>query len=315
MTRVTVAESGVRGGGVRGGPSASGRVGYAGRSVWRDERSRTTARGYREGVTDVDLLLAEYDAQLREAGELARADSVVRHPPVWWARFGEDGFVTYVDLGGLEGEALDALIAETVAHFRDDTDVREFEWKTRGHDAPADLGVRLEAHGLAPDELETVMIGEVGLLAVDVPLPPGVILRRAGDGGDLLDDVDRALAMQEEVFQRGAGPETETMVTQIRENPGEVELWLAEYAGLVVCAGRLDVVAGTGFAGLWGGATLPHWRGRGLYRALTAARARSAQARRVRYLHSDCSPMSRPILERSGLVAVTTTTPYVWTRA
>jgi hypothetical protein len=34
----------------------------------------------------------------------------------------------------------------------------------------------------------------------------------------------------------------------------------------------------------------------------------------VRLLNSDCTPMSRPILERSGLVAVTTTTPYVWTR-
>jgi hypothetical protein len=32
------------------------------------------------------------------------------------------------------------------------------------------------------------------------------------------------------------------------------------------------------------------------------------------YLHSDCSDMSRPILERSGLVPVTTTTPYLWTR-
>ena len=63
-----------------------------------------------------------------------------------------------------------------------------------------------------------------------------------------------------------------------------------------------------------GGATDPDWRGRGLYRALTAARARSALARGVRYLHSDCTEMSRPILERAGLVAVTTTTPYVWHR-
>jgi GNAT superfamily N-acetyltransferase len=120
--------------------------------------------------------------------------------------------------------------------------------------------------------------------------------------------------MQEEVFQRGAGPEPLTLVAQIRDNPGEVELWLAEYDGQVVCAGRLDIVSGTAFAGLWGGATLPRWRGHGLYRALTAARARSAEALGVRYLHSDCSPMSRPILERSGLVAITTTTPYVWTR-
>ena len=36
--------------------------------------------------------------------------------------------------------------------------------------------------------------------------------------------------------------------------------------------------------------------------------------RGVRLIHSDCSDMSRPILERAGLRAVTTTTPYVWTR-
>ena len=34
----------------------------------------------------------------------------------------------------------------------------------------------------------------------------------------------------------------------------------------------------------------------------------------VRFMHSDCTAMSRPILERSGLIAVTTTTPYVWRR-
>ncbi len=92
------------------------------------------------------------------------------------------------------------------------------------------------------------------------------------------------------------------------------QFWVAEAEGRVVSAGRLDFVEGTEFAGLWGGATLPEWRGRGIYRALTAARARSALAEGVRYLQSDCSPMSRPILERSGLVAVTTSTPYVWHR-
>jgi len=34
------------------------------------------------------------------------------------------------------------------------------------------------------------------------------------------------------------------------------ELWVAEVAGEVVSAGRLEPVAGTDFAGIWGGATL-----------------------------------------------------------
>ncbi len=43
-----------------------------------------------------------------------------------------------------------------------------------------------------------------------------------------------------------------------------------------------------------------------------ATRARLAVARGIRYLQVDASASSRPILERLGFVAVTTTTPYVW---
>ncbi len=82
----------------------------------------------------------------------------------------------------------------------------------------------------------------------------------------------------------------------------------------MVSGGRITPVPGTGFAGIWGGSTLPAYRGRGIYRALVAARARSALGRGIPLIHSDCTDMSSPILERSGLRAVTTTTPYVWTR-
>jgi len=57
------------------------------------------------------------------------------------------------------------------------------------------------------------------------------------------------------------------------------------------------------------------WRGRGTYRALVAYRANLAAARGCRYLEVDASDDSRPILERLGFVAVTTTTPYIWSPA
>ncbi len=47
---------------------------------------------------------------------------------------------------------------------------------------------------------------------------------------------------------------------------------------------------------------------------MTAARARSALALGKTLLHSDSTEFSRPILERSGLVKVSTTTPYDWQR-
>jgi ribosomal protein S18 acetylase RimI-like enzyme len=73
-------------------------------------------------------------------------------------------------------------------------------------------------------------------------------------------------------------------------------------------------VTNSDFAGLWGGAVLKQWRRRGIYRALTAARARAAMAAGKTLVHSDSTEYSRPILERSGLVKVSTTTPYLWQR-
>jgi hypothetical protein len=52
----------------------------------------------------------------------------------------------------------------------------------------------------------------------------------------------------------------------------------------------------------------------GGYRALTAARARSALALGKQLMHSDPTEFSRPILERAGLVKVSATTPYMWRR-
>jgi GNAT superfamily N-acetyltransferase len=69
---------------------------------------------------------------------------------------------------------------------------------------------------------------------------------------------------------------------------------------------------GADFATLWGGATLQAWRGRGIYRATVAHRANLAAERGFRFLEVDASSDSRPILERLGFSAVTTTTPYVW---
>ena len=77
-----------------------------------------------------------------------------------------------------------------------------------------------------------------------------------------------------------------------------------------IAAGRVEFHAGTDFASLWGGGTLPGWRGRGVFRALVAHRAALAAARGFRYLQVDASADSRPILERLGFVELATTTPF-----
>ena len=54
-------------------------------------------------------------------------------------------------------------------------------------------------------------------------------------------------------------------------------------------------------------------RGMTIYRAIVVYRANLAAQRGFRYLQVDASEESRPILERLGFLAVTTTTPFIWT--
>ena len=68
--------------------------------------------------------------------------------------FGSQGWVEYRELAGLEGPALDTLIARQVRFFAERGE--RFEWKYHGHDLPADLPERLRAAGFVPEETETV---------------------------------------------------------------------------------------------------------------------------------------------------------------
>ena len=217
--------------------------------------------------------------------------------------------MTYKDLAGADVHTIRSLVAEAVAHYRRDPSIIRVEWKTRGHDHAPGLHDALVDNGFTPDEPESIMIGEAQTLAVDVPLPAGVSLRRVSNEADV-----RAMcAMQDEVFEDPDDEQVDELLRRLTLDDG-MELWVAESQGEIISTGRLEPVSGTEFAGIWGGTTRPEWRGQGIYRALTAERARSALRAGKTLIHSDSTEYSRPILERSGLFRVSTTTPYRWTR-
>lgn len=258
-------------------------------------------------------LLALYDAHLRE-GEMLSADRVERLGPVLMGWYGaERGFVSYRDLGGLDADGISGLVAEVIGRYVADPAVEAVEWKTRGHDDAPGLDQALRAHGLHPEGVESVMIGEAESLAGAPGAPDGVTIRRVHTEGE----VRAASRAAGEVFGRpDADSEhmADELVGRVLSGRDDLEIWVAEAGGEIISSGRLEPVGDTAIAGIWGGATRPDWRRRGVYRALTAARARSALARGIRWIHSDSTADSRPILERSGFLAVTTTTPYEWRR-
>ena len=259
-------------------------------------------------MPDVAELLAAYDEQLRAQvpDRLPKGVSVERDGPL--LRFhglGGRGYVVYRDLGGLEGAALDALIARQVRVFAERGE--RFEWKLHGHDLPEDLPQRLHAAGLVAEEEETVVIAPVAEIAGRPRLPEGVSLRDATSRRDL----DRIAATEQTIWGSDHGWLAESLEAERDADPDALAIIVAEAGEEIVCAGWVRFTRGTEFATLWGGATLPAWRRRGIYRATVAYRANLAAQRGLRFIQVDASSDSRPILERLGFTAVTTTTPYV----
>jgi GNAT superfamily N-acetyltransferase len=257
-------------------------------------------------------LLAAYDAQVRARvpPRLPAGVDVVRDGPlVRFSGFHWGGFVVYRDLAGRGGAELDALIARQVSVFRARRE--RFEWKLHGHDLPADLGDRLRAAGFVAEDEETIVIGVAADVGSEPLLPEGVTLCETTHRADL----DRIAAMEREVWSEEHSSLADALEAELEADPEGLTVVLAEAGGTVVSAAWIRFEDGTEFATLWGGATLTEWRRRGIYRALVAYRANLAVARGFRFLEVDASDDSCPILERLGFVAVTTTTPYVWTPA
>ncbi|TQM10784.1 GNAT family N-acetyltransferase [Pseudonocardia kunmingensis] len=260
-------------------------------------------------MPDTAHLLQAYDDHLRT--EAPSAIAVTRHGPLRLVTFpGGRGWVTYRDLGGADAPAVRQLVVDALDHYRADPGIERVKWKTRGHDHAPGLHDALTEHGFAEGETESIMIGEAAGLIADVALPAGVTARRVVDEPDV-----RAMCATASAVFADDAPDriADALLRRLALSDG-TELWIAEAGGRIVGTGRLEPVAGSRFAGIWGGATLPEWRGRGIYRALTAVRARSALAQGKTLIHSDSTDHSRPILERAGLVRVSSTTPYTWRR-
>ncbi|MGW2205272.1 GNAT family N-acetyltransferase [Streptomyces sp. NPDC001774] len=207
---------------------------------------------------------------------------------------------------GLQETDADEAIAGQIRHFTEHG--LPFEWKVYGHDGPADLVARLLAAGFTAEDQETLMVAEAATLPTSVDLPEGVELVPVTDaaGVKLVTEVhDRAFGGDSSHFGR-------QLLDQLAATPDTVAAVLAMAGDEPVSAARLELYPGTDFAGLWGGGTVEPWRGKGLYRALVAFRTRIALERGHRFVQVDAAETSRPILERLGFAALTTTTPYLY---
>ena len=261
------------------------------------------------GVMTPDALLQLFHAEVRLADRDAAPGFVVDHDGPVHRTYPPDPADHGAMIENPEGLGDDP---ETWVRRQADFFVgrgQRVEWKTYDYDEPADLPERLEHAGFVPEEDEVVLLGRCADLVHDVTLPDTVRMR------DIETDEDwsRVRTMVDAVWGSDSSWVNDSLRAEQRARPDLMRATVVEDAGTggVLSYAVLRLTEGSPFAGLWGGSTLPEWRGRGLYRALVGHRARAAIERGIPYARVDTTRASRPILVGLGMHAVCTTRPWI----
>lgn len=242
----------------------------------------------------------------QERRNLARDGEILELLPVVTRGHTTDCTHYWIIHSSLTAETADAAIAQEIEHFRRLS--LGFEWKLYAHDAPSDLMNRLARQGLEIGPQEAVLVYDLSRPADwmdQADISAVVRIEKPGQ----IDDYRR---VTEAVFKHADDFIPQELASALRAGSTQHRGYIAYVGNEPVSVGRLYTHPESHFAGLYGGATLAAWRGRGFYRALVAARANDAIAAGARYLQVDALPTSRPILERLGFEWLTDTWPCQW---
>ena len=248
-----------------------------------------------------------FDEQVRRGtardgtgSEVTSTNEVVR----WCA----DGYLGWSEIAwsNLDESNADVVIGQQVEFFA--AKGLGFAWRVVDTDSPTDLGARLERAGFEFVGTSELMIARVTDVPLDVALPPGVTLSR--ESGPAA--IDRLIEVHERVFGIDHSQLRRSLLLQLTSSPQLGELVVAMAEGVPVASSRVDFLPDREFAGLWGGSTLPEWRGKGLFRAMVAHRSREAAIRGYSYVYVIASSESQPIFTRLSFESYGSVRTYMW---
>jgi GNAT superfamily N-acetyltransferase len=246
-----------------------------------------------------------YNQQVRRDPRPADPGAIVERAPHLTRMLCESGWAG-VCWSELDGRDVDEVIAAEIRRFADWPG--QWEWKDYSYDRPAELPERLLAAGFEQGEPETVLVAEIEALRIEQELPASVEFELISDQPG----VDALIGMLDEVFGRAIPGMAQAMLAGITADPPRTVAMSAMFEGVPIAGGRVELEPGSDFIGLWGGATVPQWRGQGIFRALLGRATALSRELGYPYAQLDAAPMSRPILERLGFIELATTTPYTY---
>jgi len=203
----------------------------------------------------------------------------------------------YIDASAY-ADAIEAELAVARAAGAED-----LEWKLYSHDEPAGLAQALEAAGFERQPTETILVRASDL----GPAAPVVGLEIAKM--QTLEQATHCFNLALQTFGNNWDKTPEDLLRRALEKE---PFWLAEFADQPVAMGRLTCTEGSGFAGLYGGASHPDFRRRGFYRPVVHARVQAAAEMGCQWVFSEALPTSEPILRALGFESLCQVTGYLF---
>lgn len=239
---------------------------------------------------DKNELIQRFNKELRyesQAPGFIREETeyVVRHI----SRFGENGFIAYSNVNA--GNAKE-IIKKEVTYFNNLK--QEFEWKVYSYDKPDNLKEILEQEGFTIGDPEALMVMKI------VDEHPLLTNRQLLCVKEITDEqgIQDIIVLEDAIWNESHAELGERLWRDKQNNPESLYIYGIYEDDQLVSAAWMYLEKDSSFASLWGGSTLPLYRGKGYYTKLLAARAQKAYENGHTILTVDASPMSRPILEK-----------------
>ena len=171
-----------------------------------------------------------------------------------------------------------------------------FEWKVYSYDKPEHLKEILEEENFIIEPQEALMVMEVNNMPAHAHRDELTSIKEIVDEKGI-----REIVALIDIIWEESHEELGNRLWRDKQNdPESLYLYGIYDKDQLVSAAWIYFEKNSSFASLWGGSTLPDYRGKGFYTSLLSIRASKAHEKGYRFLTVDASPMSKPILEKHG---------------
>jgi GNAT superfamily N-acetyltransferase len=241
---------------------------------------------------DNNEVLLLFDKELRKNLQISgfrreETKHVIRHVSL----HGERGFIISSNVDEVNARK---VIQDELEYFN--TLGVGFEWKVYSYDKPDHLKDLLEQEQFDVEPVEALMIKEINDNHPSEHENEHVKIQEIVDEKGVRD----IISLIDTIWGESHNELGDRLWRDKQNEPDSLFLYGIYDEEQLVSAAWMYFEKNASFASLWGGATLPEYRGKGNYSSLLAVREKQAKEKGYKFLTVDASPMSRPILEKYG---------------